>query len=121
MQLDHFNITAPMDQLVRVREFYTEVLGLIEGDRPNFNRNGFWLYGNGKPILHLIEGEVSGEQPAKPYLDHVAFHTDDLQPIKVRLDSLGVSNKQMDVPGRDLRQLVFFDPVGIKVEINAKV
>lgn len=118
MQLDHFNITASMDQLICVRDFYTEALGLTEGDRPNFNRRGFWLYGNGKPILHLIEGEVSGEQPAKPYLDHVAFHTDDLQPIKTRLDFLGIASEQMDVPGNALKQLVFFDPVGIKVEVN---
>ncbi|GAB2900733.1 VOC family protein [Microbulbifer echini] len=121
MQLDHFNITAPRDQLLRVRDFYIQVLGLTEGERPNFKSNGFWLYGNGKPIVHLMEGEVSEKQPAKPYLDHVAFHTDDLQPIKERLDSMGIACRQMDVPGRNLRPLVFFDPVGIKVEVNALV
>ncbi|WP_444885099.1 VOC family protein [Microbulbifer sp. PSTR4-B] len=121
MQLDHFNITAPWSQLLQVRDFYTNVLGLIEGERPNLKSNGFWLYGNGKPIVHLMEGEVSEQQATKPYLDHMAFLTEDLQPIKQQLDSMGVASEQRDVPGRNLRQLVFFDPVGIKVEVNALV
>ncbi|WP_444931229.1 VOC family protein [Microbulbifer sp. SSSA002] len=121
MELDHVNITAPMETLKRVRDFYTQVLGLTEGERPNFKRDGFWLYGNGRAVLHLIDGEVSGEQVEKPYLDHIAFRTDALEPIKQRLDALGIASRQMDVPGRNLRQLVFFDPVGVKVEVNAQV
>ncbi|WP_445359712.1 VOC family protein [Microbulbifer sp. EKSA005] len=121
MELDHVNITAPMETLKRVRDFYAQVLGLTEGERPNFRRNGFWLYGNGRAILHLIDGEVSGDQPEKPYLDHIAFRTDALEPVKQRLDALGVANHLMDVPGRNVRQLVFFDPVGNKVEVNAVV
>ncbi|MCO1336480.1 VOC family protein [Microbulbifer sp. OS29] len=120
MELDHVNITAPMETLKQVRNFYTQILGLTEGERPNFKRAGFWLYGNGRAILHLIEGEVSGEQPDKPYLDHIAFRAEALEPIKQRLDRLGITSQQMDVPGRPLRQLVFFDPVGVKVEVNAR-
>ncbi|MDP5208883.1 VOC family protein [Microbulbifer sp. 2205BS26-8] len=120
MQLDHFNIAAPMEILIRVRDFYKAVLGLAEGNRPHFARRGFWLYGNGRPIVHLIEGDTK-EQPVAPYLDHIAFHTDDLQPIKERLGSLGIDCEQMLVPGGRIEQLIFYDPVGIKVEVNASL
>ncbi|MFS1525416.1 VOC family protein [Microbulbifer sp. 2304DJ12-6] len=121
IQLDHFNITAPMEILIRVRDFYQTVLGLTEGNRPHFARRGFWLYGNGRPIVHLIEGDTGEQQPATTYLDHIAFHTDDLRPIKERLDSLGIACEQVLVPGGAIEQLIFYDPVGIKVEVNASI
>jgi catechol 2,3-dioxygenase-like lactoylglutathione lyase family enzyme len=93
MRIDHINIAAPMQLLEKVRDFYCKALLLEEGPRPDFGIPGFWLYGDGKPILHLIESNEH-HRAAKPhYLDHVAFEVDDLQAYTERLDQLGPSTQ----------------------------
>jgi len=73
MNLDHFNIAAPMPLLEEVRDFYCEVLGLTDGFRPSFGRRGFWLYAGDKPLIHLIESERHHASERQGYLDHIAF------------------------------------------------
>ena len=49
MNIDHINISAPMDLLEQVRDFYCRVFGMEDGVRPSFNRRGFWLYAETNP------------------------------------------------------------------------
>ena len=49
----HFNIRAPQAELIVLRDFYSDVVGLSLGPRPPFRSAGFWLYADGVPILHL--------------------------------------------------------------------
>ena len=69
MRLDHFNIAAPWALLETVRNFYVDVLGFEEGPRPPFDRRGYWLYSDGKPLIHLIESdghEAAGKRHETP-------------------------------------------------------
>jgi hypothetical protein len=34
-------------------QFYEDVLGFVNGPRPQFNFPGAWLYSAGHPVLHL--------------------------------------------------------------------
>ncbi len=54
-------------------------------------------------------------------LDHVSFRTGDLDAVRTKLDSLGISYEGTQVPGFDLYQLFFYDPVGLKVELTFDV
>jgi catechol 2,3-dioxygenase-like lactoylglutathione lyase family enzyme len=50
--LDHCSIrTIKLDQ---TRDFYVDVLGMADGDRPDFPFPGNWLYVDGRAVLHLV-------------------------------------------------------------------
>src|ERR1700682_532012 len=79
--LQHYTI-EPQD-LERTKEFYCDVLGLENGDRPPLDFPGYWLYSGGTPTVHLMGTRkprdgivVRGTE--KKYedtgrLDHIAF------------------------------------------------
>ena len=73
MRIDHINIAAPMTLLDQVRDFYCAALQLEDGPRPDFGIPGYWLYGDGKPIVHLIERNNHYRAEKPQYLDHIAF------------------------------------------------
>ena len=49
--IDHINIATT--KLKETRDFYVDVLGLTEGERPPFDFEGHWLYAEGFPIVHM--------------------------------------------------------------------
>lgn len=118
MQLDHFNIAAPMDLLEKVRNFYCDVLGFEEGIRPDFQRRGFWLYTGDKPLIHLIESDrhFALEKPA--YLDHIAFRSSGLAVVQERLEQSGTPYRRSFISELEMTQLFFKDPAGTGLEIN---
>ena len=67
MQLDHFTIVSP--DIERLRRFFVDVAGLVDGPRPAFGIAGHWLYLGQQAVLHLIEGDrtaAAGGAPASP-------------------------------------------------------
>jgi catechol 2,3-dioxygenase-like lactoylglutathione lyase family enzyme len=118
MRIDHINIAAPRNLLVKVRDFYCTALQLEDGPRPDFGVPGYWLYGDGKPILHLIESN-NHHAPGKPYyLDHVAFQVKDLKSYTERLDQLKVEYTVNHIAEFNISQVFCHDPCGIGVEAN---
>ena len=116
--LDHFNIrTRKLAETVR---FYEELLGLTNGDRPNFAFPGAWLYSEGKPVVHLVDISPTSE-PQKPdsgVVHHVAFASRDFSAMKLRLQSKGFAFETREVPGRDIWQIFVCDPNGVMIELN---
>ena len=125
--LEH--VTIRCAQLRRTRDFYVELMGLTEGDRPAFPFRGHWLYLGGVPVVHLVEASDSAGAWARDIVipkaeegtgsfDHVAFRGDDFQAMRNRLKEAGVIFKERIVPGGQLSQLFVPDPEGVLVEIN---
>ena len=50
--LQHYTI-EPSD-LERTKNFYCDVLGLENGDRPPLDFPGYWLYSGGTATVHLM-------------------------------------------------------------------
>lgn len=118
MHLDHINISGPVELLEELKSFYCDVFGLSEGYRPNFSRNGFWLYAGDKPLIHLTESASHYRNKLPGYLDHVAFRGEDPAPVQAALETLGVSYTKTRVPELGMIQLFFDDPAGNGLEIN---
>ncbi|HIF10953.1 MAG TPA: hypothetical protein EYQ81_14705 [Sneathiellales bacterium] len=60
--LDHFTIvTADLDTSVA---FYTDVLGLENGKRPDLGFPGAWIYAGDKAVVHLL-GSDGADMMAK--------------------------------------------------------
>jgi catechol 2,3-dioxygenase-like lactoylglutathione lyase family enzyme len=119
--LNHFNITAPRALLEKVRDFYVEVLGLKVGARPNFMRDGFWLYAGHLPIVHLTAcDETDGRARANSlpsFVDHIAFTCEGLPGLLERLQSLRIPYELVNGPTAQV-QVFIRDPAGVGVELN---
>ena len=116
MRLDHFNITGPMELLEAAKTFYTEVLGLTVGPRPQVPVRGYWLYAGDQAILHLAEGEAVAAQGG--YLDHLAYACDDLAGLQARLAQCNVPHTVNCFEAVKFTQIFLHDPAGIGVELN---
>jgi catechol-2,3-dioxygenase len=119
-ELNHYNLRAPRALLDRIRDWYRDTLALTQGQRPPFGNFGYWLYANGRPILHLSEAGEGEDHPAPGAgtFDHVAFTCTDFPSMSVRLDGLGLDYRVVDVPKTRQRQIFLKDPAGNGVELN---
>jgi catechol 2,3-dioxygenase-like lactoylglutathione lyase family enzyme len=127
--LEH--VTIRCAQLKRTRDFYVELIGLVEGARPDFPFRGHWLYLGGVPVVHLVEASdnagawgrdlvIPTAEDGTGSFDHVAFRGDDFGRMRAQLVDAGVTFKERIVPGGRLSQLFVPDPEGVLVEINFK-
>ena len=125
--LEH--VTIRCAQLQRTRDFYVDLMGLTDGERPNFPFRGHWLYLGGLPVVHLVEASdsagawgrdivIPNPEEGTGSFDHVAFRGDDFAAMRERLQKAGMTFKERVVPGGRLSQLFVPDPEGVLVEIN---
>lgn len=118
--LNHFNLRAPKALLQELRDFYCDMVGLIDGERPPFQSFGYWLYAGDAAVLHLSEAgaDETRATATKTTFDHIAFSCTDFDAMRARLDARGLAYTYADVPQRQQRQLLFDDPAGNGVELN---
>ena len=114
-KLEHYNIvTEKLDETV---EFYERIVGLVNGERPNFAFPGAWLYAGDDPVVHLMKlGEARA--PGSGSIDHVAFRGSDYAAYKSHLETNGIDYDERYVEDAAMHQLFIRDPNGVKVEIN---
>jgi catechol 2,3-dioxygenase-like lactoylglutathione lyase family enzyme len=117
IRVDHINIAT--ENLAETRAFFIDVLGLEEGPRPDFNFPGHWLYGGGRPIVHLQQAKRAVAPSRGSALNHAAFEVADLGPFAAKLDQRGIAYRTYQLPGAPMRQLFFEDPNGVMLELNA--
>jgi len=119
LSINHIQLVAEKELVLKLRDFYCDVVGLTEGFRPAFERFGFWLYIGDKDAVHLItpkEGDDRSFQ--KSSFDHVAFKTGDYESVLKRLKSLNISFEEKPIPDMTTHQIFLRDPVGNRVELN---
>jgi catechol 2,3-dioxygenase-like lactoylglutathione lyase family enzyme len=114
--IDHATIIT--NRLDETRDFFVGAFGLEVGRRPSFGAPGYWLYGGGRPILHLLS--AGPDRPTNGAIDHFAFATDDLPAQLARLDRLGVKYSCAPIPDGLGTQAFCHDPNGVLVEITAR-
>ena len=96
--IDHVQITVPSGQEPVAREFYCDVLGLTEIEKPDAlkPRGGFWL-AVGDRELHVGTEEGVNRRATKA---HVAFAVDDLAFWRARLGEQGIALEDgVPIPG----------------------
>src|SRR3569623_3149988 len=96
--LNHNNIRAGQPLIGRVRDFYVDVIGLVEGARPPFNFPGHWLYAGDAAVVQLVQTAAEQADAAPPsVLDHVAFTCTGLADFESRLRAQGLDYRMSDV------------------------
>ncbi|HTS23697.1 MAG TPA: VOC family protein [Casimicrobiaceae bacterium] len=141
-RIDHYSIRTT--DVEASRRFYTEVIGLSVGPRPEFPFPGLWLY-NGQPPADLEHSagnygivHVMGVDPNAPQglvdtlgyvdpdtlkgstgaLDHIALSVTGRGSMVTRCRSANVAYFERTVPNLGLHQMFLKDPNGVIIELN---
>ena len=106
--LDHYNVSTR--KLQETVQFYENVLGFVNGPRPQFNFPGAWLYSEGHPVLHLNDISPTDRQQRADsgVIDHVAFGSRGFEAMKRHLAEKGVAFRVNQVPN-SRRWQIFLD------------
>ena len=117
-KLDHVNVrTRNLEAMVA---WYTEMLGMRSGDRPNFAFPGAWMYTGDNAAVHLIgttEDAGAGSE-SKLKLEHFAFRANGFKEFTGRLEAAGEKYEVRDVPGISITQVNVWDPDGNHIHID---
>lgn len=110
--------------------WYGKVLDMKPGPVPKFDVPVYWLYLGDQPLLHVTErnpenqiesyiGKVDYAQDSgSGRIDHIAFNTTGLTKMLAKLDGLGIEYTERRVDTNSRYQVFFFDPNGVKVELD---
>lgn len=115
-RLDHVNVCTT--QLEKLKTFYSDVLGLTPGPRPNFSFGGAWMYCGAHPAVHLVERDQLTPTSGDLRLQHFAFAADDLEGFLARLKALDVPYRVGIVEDFELCQVNLSDPDGNHLHID---
>lgn len=115
-RLDHVNVST--SRLADLKAFYSQVLGLTPGPRPNFSFGGAWMYCGAHPAVHLVERATLEPTSGDLRLQHFAFAAEDLEAFLERLKQLEVPYRVGIVEDFELCQINLTDPDGNHLHID---
>ena len=132
MPLSHIeHLLVAADDIDATRDWYARVLGMTSGPHPDFGFPVHWMYLGGVDVVHIGPSAKMAGENQKKYLgrtsqggqgtgaiDHIAFRATGLKEMISHLRSEGIPFTQRRANGQALFQLFFFDPNGIKIELN---
>jgi hypothetical protein len=101
-------------------QFYEDVLGFVNGLRPQFNFTGAWLYSAGHAVLHLNDISATDRQqrPDSGVINHIAFSSRGSEAIKQHLAGKGVQYRVNQVPNSTRWQIFLRNPNNVEIELN---
>ena len=128
--IEHFLIAA--DDIDATRDWYARVLGMKAGPHPDFGFPVHWMYIGDVDVVHIGPSAKNAGDIQKKYLgrtsqasgqgtgaiDHIAFRATGLRAMLEHLKLEKVPFSQRRANGQALFQLFFYDPNGIKIELN---
>ncbi|MES1188707.1 MAG: VOC family protein [Myxococcales bacterium] len=115
-RLDHVNVrTSNLERLVR---FYSEALGLEQGERPPLGFPGAWLYAGDQAVIHLVGVEQQPQPQGSLRLEHFAFSASNLPGFLERLARQGVEFKQSRQAGTGNVIINVQDPDGNRLHVD---
>ena len=130
--IEHFLVAA--DDIDATRDWYARVLGMRPGPHPDFGFPVHWMYLGDVDVVHIGPSAKSAGENQKKYLgrtsgrsaqdpgtgaiDHIAFRATGLRAMMAHLEAENISFSRRRANGQALFQLFFYDPNGIKVELN---
>lgn len=116
--LDHVNVRT--NQLDAMIEWYSNTLGLVRGDRPNFPFPGAWMYAGDQAVVHLVavEGDPGTGSESDLKLEHFALSASGRSSFEQRLSAAGEKFNVVDLPDVGITQYNVWDPDGNHIHID---
>jgi len=133
MPLTHIeHVLVVADDIDATRDWYARVLGMRSGPHPDFGFPVHWMYLGERDVVHIGPSAKNAGDIQKQYLgrtsqrseagtgaiDHLAFRATGLRGMLEHLRKEKIQFSQRRANGQALFQLFFYDPNGIKVELN---
>jgi catechol 2,3-dioxygenase-like lactoylglutathione lyase family enzyme len=117
-RLNHVQLCIPKGEEEKARNFYMNILGLEEIEKPeSLKKNGgFWLR-IADIELHIGTEEMDGKWIGKR---HPAFEVTDLEKVRKYLEENGVLVKE-ETPIPFIKRFSFFDPFKNRIELMEKL
>lgn len=115
-RIHHFAVMAPAAIVEQTMLFYTNVLGLRIGFRPQFSVPGYWLYSDKEVVIHLTAND-SRQPGVSGYLHHIALECDEIQSVITCLEEAGIQYRRNDLNEILVQQVLLKDPAGNAIEI----
>ena len=93
-ELNHINLRTPYETMLKLKDFYCDVVGLKAGPREGFTSRGFWLYIGDKHVMHLAEYRGEGEPLTNVLttIDHISFTCTDMPATEAHLKAHNVES-----------------------------
>lgn len=117
-RLDHVNIRTT--RLAELVAWYSDVLGLKEGWRPDFGFGGAWMYAGEHAVVHLVEidseGSVGSEAELK--MEHFAFTASDPDAFEEVLARHDVTCRKVEVASAGTIAFNIWDPDGNHIHVD---
>ncbi|HXJ53785.1 MAG TPA: VOC family protein [Burkholderiales bacterium] len=130
--IEHFLVAA--DDIDATRDWYARVLGMRSGPHPDFGFPVHWMYLGELDVVHIGPSSGTASENQKKYLgrtsgksaqeegtgaiDHIAFRATGLRAMIDLLQEERIAFSRRRANGQALFQLFFYDPNGIKIELN---
>jgi catechol 2,3-dioxygenase-like lactoylglutathione lyase family enzyme len=130
--IEHFLVAA--DDIDATRDWYARVLGMRSGPHPDFGFPVHWMYLGEVDVVHIGPSARAAGENQKKYLgrtsgksaqddgtgaiDHIAFRASGLRAMLSHLEKEKIVFTRRRASGQALFQLFFYDPNGIKIELN---
>ena len=128
--IEHFLLAA--DDIDATRDWYARVLGMRSGPHPDFGFPVHWMYIGDTDVVHIGPSARAASENQKKYLgrtsqdtgagtgaiDHIAFRASGLREMMRHLQKEKIQFTQRRANGQALFQLFFYDPNGVKIELN---
>lgn len=118
MIIEHINISAPKQLLEQEKDFFCQLFNLSVGFRPQFSRNGYWLYSNEQALVHLTESNLHQPNQSQGCLDHIAFQLTGLNQLLDKLAERNIEYTTDSLPEIGMTQVFFTSPSGVGLEAN---
>lgn len=129
MTIEINHVLVRTNDLENMSRFLTQVLCLEKGFRPPFRFSGAWLYGNDKPLIHLVEiapdderlsdylgSNTSAPDIGKGAVDHIAFTGADYSELLQRLKQQQIKYYERTIPSTNEHQVFVVGPDSLKLE-----
>lgn len=112
-RIDHVQVCIPIGAEDEAREFYTDILGFQEIEKPDaLKPNGGLWYDLGGVQLHIGVEEMDSDKSKR----HPAFEIDDVDRVRRYLERRGVvTQDEIPIPG--VKRFSLFDPFGNRIEL----
>jgi len=128
--IEHFLVAA--DDIDATRDWYARVLGMRPGPHPDFGFPVHWMYLGEVDVVHIGPSARAAGENQKKYLgrtsqdqgagtgaiDHIAFRATGLRAMVEHLKAEQIVFTRRRASGQALFQVFFYDPNGIKIELN---
>jgi catechol 2,3-dioxygenase-like lactoylglutathione lyase family enzyme len=128
--IEHILVVA--DDIDATRDWYARVLGMTSGPHPDFGFPVHWMYVGDVDVVHIGPSAKNANEIQKKYLgrtseksaagtgaiDHIAFRANGLEETLKHLQREKIPFSQRRANGQALFQVFFYDPNGIKIELN---